>query len=94
MSEAPVVKVSGLRKRFGSGPLVLDGIDLEVARGEFVSFIGPSGCGKSTLLGLVGALDRNARSAAGRQRVGGIDQQVPEHLRQGLGVAWRRRDQR
>ena len=56
MSEAPVVKVSGLRKRFGSGPLVLDGIDLEVARGEFVSFIGPSGCGKSTLLRLIAGL--------------------------------------
>jgi NitT/TauT family transport system ATP-binding protein len=56
MSEAPVVKVSGLRKRFGSGPLVLDGIDLEVARGEFVSFIGPSGCGTSTLLRLIAGL--------------------------------------
>ena len=56
MSEAPVVKVSGLRKRFGSGPLVLDGLDLEVARGEFVSLIGPSGCGKSTLLRLIARL--------------------------------------
>ena len=43
MNAGPIVKVSALKKRFGSGPLVLDGIDLEVNRGEFVSFIGPSG---------------------------------------------------
>ena len=34
----------------------LEGIDLEVGRGGFISLIGPSGCGKSTLLRLVGGL--------------------------------------
>jgi NitT/TauT family transport system ATP-binding protein len=38
-----------------SGPMrVVDGVDLDVAQGEFVSIIGPSGCGKTTLLNLLG----------------------------------------
>ncbi|MGH3100961.1 MAG: ABC transporter ATP-binding protein, partial [Thermoleophilia bacterium] len=47
-------------KRFGSGDRgvqALDGLDLEVADGEFVSVIGPSGCGKSTLFNLLAGLD-------------------------------------
>jgi putative ABC transport system ATP-binding protein len=35
----------------------LDGIDLDVAQGEFVAVMGPSGCGKSTLLNILGMLD-------------------------------------
>lgn len=48
----------------------LEGIDLEVGRGEFISLIGPSGCGKSTLLRLVGDL---LSPTAGRVAVNGKD---------------------
>lgn len=53
---APIVKFTSLQKRYGGGPLVLDGINLTVVTGDFVSFIGPSGCGKSTVLKIVSGL--------------------------------------
>ena len=53
----PALRIEGVQKRFGTGPLVLDGIDLTIAPGEFVCLLGASGCGKSTLLNLVARLD-------------------------------------
>ncbi len=46
----PLVKIEHLTKRFGNNPPVLNGIDLDVYKGEIIAFIGPSGTGKSTLL--------------------------------------------
>jgi len=54
----PAVRIEGVQKRFGTGPLVLDGIDLTIAPGEFVCLLGASGCGKSTLLNLIAGLDK------------------------------------
>ena len=57
---APAVSLAGVSKVFGgrggAETRALDGIDLTVAAGEFVSLIGPSGCGKSTLLRIVADL--------------------------------------
>ncbi|ATE62449.1 sulfonate ABC transporter ATP-binding protein [Thauera sinica] len=57
---AGALQIRGLSKSYrigGQAVKVLDGIDIDIAPGRFVSIVGPSGCGKSTLLRLVVGLD-------------------------------------
>ncbi len=59
-----MIKLRGLTKYYQQGEdrfAALDGVDLDVAGGEFVSIMGPSGSGKSTLLHLIGGLDTPSR---------------------------------
>lgn len=56
-----IVRTKGLVKEYVMGDIVvraLDGIDLDVRRGEYLSIMGPSGSGKSTLFNMVGGLDK------------------------------------
>jgi NitT/TauT family transport system ATP-binding protein len=52
----PLVTLEGVGKAFRNGAVALDGIDLTIASGGFVSLLGPSGCGKSTLLRIISGL--------------------------------------
>ena len=58
----PIISMKGIIKRFYIGTpnelQILNGITLDVRRGEFLSIVGASGSGKSTLMNIIGALDR------------------------------------
>jgi branched-chain amino acid transport system ATP-binding protein len=79
-----LLKVAGLGKRFG-GFVALDGVDLDVAKGERLGLIGPNGSGKSTLVNcLCGTLahETGAVTFEGRLLNG-----LPTHARTRLGLA-------
>ncbi len=58
MNNGNIVEIKNLKKSYDNGRIkALNGIDLKIREGEFVSIIGPSGSGKSTLLNMIGALD-------------------------------------
>lgn len=55
-----MIKLTGIKKIYRTNEietLALENVNLDVAKGEFVSIMGPSGCGKSTLLNIMGLLD-------------------------------------
>ena len=66
---APMIEIVGVSKRYGNACAVLDGINLNVAKEEFLTLIGPSGCGKSTMLKLISGL---TAPSAGTLRVDGM----------------------
>jgi putative ABC transport system ATP-binding protein len=75
-----IIEIKDLKKRYDEGKIIaLNGLDLKIKRGEFVSIMGPSGSGKSTLLNMIGALDT---AESGQIIVAGIDLTVKKDLSQ------------
>jgi putative ABC transport system ATP-binding protein len=89
-----VVRTVGLTRRYKMGDAFVDalrGVDLAIARGEFVALVGPSGSGKSTVLNLIGGLDR---PTSGQVWINGIElsasdeQTLTRHRRQHVGFVF------
>jgi putative spermidine/putrescine transport system ATP-binding protein len=78
------VELRQLRRVFGE-VVALDGIDVEIASGEFLSLLGPSGCGKTTALRLIAGFDR---PTSGSVVVGGHDVTGVPPNKRGMGMVF------
>jgi putative ABC transport system ATP-binding protein len=73
MSFDTIIEMRELARYYEMGGVTikaLDGVDLEIGRGEYVSIVGPSGSGKTTLFNMIGGLDRPTN---GRVYIDGVD---------------------
>src|SRR5256886_10838822 len=59
-----IVETHGLTKRYGSGVLAVDSVDMSVRRGEVYGFLGPNGAGKTTTLRMLVGLIRPTSGTA------------------------------
>jgi putative spermidine/putrescine transport system ATP-binding protein len=85
VAEPPYLSLRRLEKRFGDGPPAVAGVDLDAARGEFLTLLGPSGCGKTTVLRMIAGL---VAPTGGTIRVAGEDiTTAPAHRRK-LGLVF------
>ncbi len=73
MSFDTIIELEDLARYYEMGGVTiraLDGVDIQVGRGEYVSIVGPSGSGKTTLFNMIGGLDRPTK---GRVYIDGVD---------------------
>jgi ABC-2 type transport system ATP-binding protein len=79
----PAIRAVGVRKAFGDH-VVLDGVDLEVARGTVFALLGPNGAGKTTMVRILATL---LAPDAGDVRIAGRDlRREPDAVRDAIGV--------
>ena len=67
---SPMISIAAVTKRYKSGLVALDAVDLEIARGEIFALLGPNGAGKTTLIGVVCG---SVSMTAGRVLIDGHD---------------------
>ncbi|HEY6166417.1 MAG TPA: ABC transporter ATP-binding protein [Verrucomicrobiae bacterium] len=73
MSDQPVIRLEGVHKIYDTGEIkvhAVNGVSLEIKKGEFVAIMGASGSGKSTMMNVIGCLDR---ATSGRYLLDGVD---------------------
>ncbi len=89
-----IVHTINLTRRYKMGDAYVDalrGVDLSIARGEFVALVGPSGSGKSTVLNLIGGLDRPTGGQVwinGTDLSAGDERVLTRHRRQQVGFVF------
>src|SRR5882724_2982967 len=85
MTESPYLSLRRLEKSYGNGPPAVAGIDLDAARGEFLTLLGPSGCGKTTVLRMIAGL---VPPSAGSISVAGADITAAPVHRRNMGLVF------
>ena len=88
------IEIKDIRKHYGEGDSrvdVLNGIDIEIEKGEFCVLLGPSGSGKSTLLNIIGGIDTADRgyiSVNGEKTADMNEKQLTDYRRSHLGYVF------
>lgn len=87
----PILSIRDLKKTYMQGRIpvhALDGVNLDVKKGELISIVGPSGSGKSTLLSMIGLLDRSTGGSvliAGKEITDANESEAPRIRREKIG---------
>lgn len=91
-----MIKMKNVVREFDTGSVkvrALDGVDLEIARGDYVAILGPSGSGKSTLMNIIGLLDPPTAGdyiLDGENVLGYNDQQLTRNRREKIGFVFQK----
>lgn len=86
----PAISLENISRSFGAYAAV-DGIDLEIGAGKFVSVVGPSGCGKSTLLNLAAGLIPPTKGSVSifGERLSGLNRRATYMFQQDALLPWK-----
>jgi putative ABC transport system ATP-binding protein len=94
--ESPIVSLQDVRRDYALGAErvhALQGVTLDVERGDYVAIVGPSGCGKSTLLNLIGVIDQPTSGTvaiAGRRVDAMSDREATQFRLRNIGFVFQR----